>query len=334
MENMLKLHFLFTDHMVFAADKPIRIWGEGDGEIRVRMGERQACTRAKDGRWMIELEGLPCGGAYGVHIESEAEKITLKDVYVGYVYLCGGQSNMQMKLGETDFDEARYADESRLRFFAARPLKEDGNFTPSDGWMCSTADTAARRSAIGYIMGMERVRQSGCAVGVIGCCQGGSVIESWLPEGVLEGLGAVLSPEDKYKDPCRLEWWNETGELYHYALADLMPFSLSGVIWYQGESNAREAEGRIYERQLRALIKKWREDFKDGELPFVVVQLPEFARPASKTGWAMVQQAQQSVEDTVENVARVQSRDGCSDRLIHPIEKEALSLRIARTLAQ
>ncbi len=329
---MPKLNALFTDHMVFAADKPIRIWGEGDGEIRVRMADRRACTYARDGRWMIELESLPCGGPHEVHIESEAEEITLRDVYVGSVYLCGGQSNMQMKLGETDFDASRYENESRLRFFAARPLTEEGNFTPSDGWMCSTADTAARRSAIGYIMGMERVRQSGCAVGVIGCCQGGSVIESWLPEGVLERVGAVLSPEDKYKDPCRLEWWNETGELYHYSLTDLMPFSLSGVIWYQGESNGREAEGRIYERQLRALIEKWRKDFGDDELPFVVVQLPDFARCASKTGWAMVQQAQQSVANTTQNVSLVQARDVCSDRLIHPIEKEELSLRIARAL--
>ena len=221
---MIKLNPLFTDHMVFAANKPIRIFGEGEGEIRAQIAHRQGRSVAQDGRWLIEMEGLPCGGAYELKVCSETEEIVLSDVYIGQVYLCAGQSNMQLTLGEAHFDATRYADEGRLRFFAARSAEQEKNFVPEDGWMCSTADTAARRSAIGYIMGMERVGQSGNAVGIIGCYQGGSVIESWLPEGVLERLGAVLSPEDKYKDPCRLEWWNESGKLYHHAREALMPF--------------------------------------------------------------------------------------------------------------
>jgi sialate O-acetylesterase len=179
-------------------------------------------------------------------------------------------------------------------------------------------------------MGMERVRKSSAAVGIIGCYQGGSVIESWLPEGICEAKGIALRGEDKFADPCRMEWWNSGGALYRFALSQVIPFSVSGVVWYQGESNGREAEAALYEAQLRTLIERWRSDFSDEKLPFVIVQIHDFWRPASKKGWNMVQQAQAKVASDTDNVYLAVSRDVCEEKLIHPTQKEELALRIAR----
>ncbi len=326
----MKLNSIFTDHMVFAANKPIRIYGEGEGTIRVEFAHQCVEVCAENGKWLAELEPMERGGAYELRVCSNAEEAILRDIYVGEVYLCAGQSNMQVQLQETAFESERYEDESRLRFFATKRVEKEP-FTPEDGWMCSTKDTAAKRSAIGYIMGMERVRKSGAAVGIVCCYQGGSVIESWMPEGIYDEMGIALQGADKYADPCRKEWWNADGALYEFALRQVLPFSVSGVVWYQGESNGREAEGRLYEAQLRTLIERWRSDFSDEELPFVIVQIHDFWRPASKTGWKMVQQAQQAVAESTRNVRMAVSRDVSEINLIHPTQKEALALRIART---
>lgn len=325
----MKLNPIFTDRMVFAADKPIRIYGEGEGLIHAEMAGKAAEAYAENGRFMLQLPPMKCGGGYTLRVRSQVEEIVLSDICVGEVYLCAGQSNMQVKLSEIRFEPERYADECRLRFFTTERVEQEP-FSPRDGWMCSTADTAAGRSAIAYIMGMERVQKTGAAVGIIGCYQGGSVIESWLPEGICEEKGIALQGEDKYADPCRKEWWNADGALYDFALSQVIPFSLSGVVWYQGESNGRLAEGRLYEAQLQLLIERWRSDFDDENLPFVIVQIHDFHRPASKEGWQMVQKAQEKVASDARNVHLVISRDVCEEKLIHPTQKEELALRIAR----
>ncbi len=325
----MKLDSIFTHHMVFAQGKPIRVYGEGSGSIRVEFAHQIAEVCAQNGKWLAELAPMQCGGAYTLRVSSGQEEIILNDIFVGEVYLCAGQSNLQVKLGETQFAPERYEDESRLRFFTTSRVEKEP-FSPADGWMCSERDAAAKRSAIGYIMGMERVKKSGAAVGIIGCYQGGSVIESWMPKGIYEELGIALQGEDRFADPCRAEWWNAGGALYEFALSQVVPFSLSGVVWYQGESNGRQAEGRLYEAQLRVLIERWRSDFRDENLPFVIVQIHDFWRPASKTGWAMVQQAQRKVAESTNNVCLAVSGDVSETNLIHPTRKEELALRIAR----
>jgi len=323
---------MFSDHMVLASDKPIRVFGEGEGEICVRMAGREALVRAENGHFLAQLEGMECGGPYEMRVRSGSEEVVLRDVHIGRVYLYCGQSNMQLPLNQSDFDLSGCRDEERLRFFTAHSVLGELPFTPENGWMLSRAVDAPHRSALAYISGMELAGKGCSVVGAVCACQGGSVIESWMPSGLPERIGAALAPEDKYKDPCRREWWNEGGELYGHVLLPLFPFSLSGIIWYQGESNAREAEGRIYGRQLGALIEQWRADFMDEELPVIIVQLPCFARCASKEGWAMVQQAQQDVSVRYDHVYTVMSRDLCESTQIHPVKKQALALRIARAL--
>ncbi len=326
------LNPIFTDHMVFAANKPIRVYGEGEGMVCVEFANQSAEVCAENGKWLAQLKPMERGGAYELKVRSlrpNGEEIILRDIHVGEVYLCAGQSNMQVQLHETAFEPECYTDESRLRFFSTKRVEKEP-FSPEDGWMCSTKDTAAKRSAIGYIMGMERVRKSGAATGIICCYQGGSVIESWMPEGIYDEMGIALQGADKYADPCRREWWNADGALYEFALKQVLPFSVSGVVWYQGESNGREAEGRLYEAQLRTLIERWRSDFRDEALPFVIVQIHDFWRPASKMGWVMVQQAQKNVAESMKNVRMAVSRDVCETDLIHPTKKEELAIRIAQ----
>ena len=118
----MKLNPIFSDHMVFAAERPIRVYGEGDGAVCVEFAGQTAYAKSENGRWPDQFETMRCGGAYELSVRCAEETIVRKDIFVGEIYLCSGQSNMQMQLHETQFVPERYADEDILRFFATRRM--------------------------------------------------------------------------------------------------------------------------------------------------------------------------------------------------------------------
>ena len=113
----------------------------------------------------------------------------------------------------------------------------------------------------------------------------------------------------------------------------VIPLALSGVIWYQGESDASEAEGRLYERELCELIRVFREKFLCRLLPFCIVQLADCKpRMAQGPGWRLVQEAQARICMQLPNTYTVICRDICETDDIHPPTKDKLALRIADTV--
>ena len=110
------------------------------------------------------------------------------------------------------------------------------------------------------------------------------------------------------------------------------PFAFSGVVWYQGESDACVSEGAVYDRELSALIARWRADYQDEQLPFVVVQIADFLPTGEPEGWKMVQEAQARVGETVPFVKTVVSRDLSENDDIHPHTKDKLAARIVAAL--
>ena len=330
----MRLNPIFTSHMVFAADKPVRIYGEGEGDITVSMAGQIKKTAAQNGKWMAELEKMPCGGPYELIISSGTEKIVLEDVWMGQVYLCAGQSNMQLRLEETLFPQEQYESNGSLRFFATARMEDNEPFFPQDGWMISTRETAGQRSAIGYLAGNEMTRRKQSAVGIICCYQGASIIESWVPAGTFERAGIDIPLEQRHPERAagKDAAWNEDGALYEYGLSQVVPFSLSGVFWYQGESDGLRAEGREYAAELKELIAVWRRDFGDEKLPFVIVQLADFCKAADPEGWKLIQAAQAEVGRTVNGVSTVVCADVCENHLIHPMKKEELSHRAAEAM--
>ena len=163
------------------------------------------------------------------------------------------------------------------------------------------------------------------------------MIESWMPQGTLEGIGIRLPEEEKFLDHYHEEYgkWNSDAFLYDQRLSLVIPYTLSGVVWYQGESDASPAEGALYLRELEALIRVWRQDFKNPMLPFVIVALADTeSRIALGEGWHLIQRAQEEMSALVPRVYTVISRDICETDDIHPPSKHALALRIAKTILE
>jgi len=330
----MKLNEIFQNGMVLAANKPIRVFGEGSGDGEVRFLNAVRTWHAENGKWCVELPAMPMGGPYEMEIMLNGERTVLTDIYLGEVILLHGQSNIQYKLRESNYPVEKYESCELVRLFTKKEMFGCEYYTAENGWVRCTASEAGHFSAIGYHVALRLAKEKGCAVGLIACSMGASVIESWMPEGVYEEMGIHLSPDEIHRDHFRPEGtvsFNEKGFLYHYLVEEIMPYSLTQVIWYQGESNATPAEGALHERLLARLIAERRRDFADETLPFTVVQLAD-TESRMGLGWTLVQEAQLRVGETVPNVTTVICRDVCERDNIHPPTKDLLSERIARAI--
>jgi len=331
----MKLDKLFCDGVVLAENKPIRVFGESDGEVAVKLGGFTATAQPKAGRWAAELPPMSAGGPYELEAAGDGCSVLVKDVYVGRVYLVAGQSNAEFQLSSSDEPESSLEDDPLLRyFFVRRPWYEDDPFAPGTGWLRAGKDAVGAWSAISYLVGRETRNATGKAVGVITCAQGASVIESWLPADVARefALDEKLLMAD-HIDP-EYSAWNKDGVIFEKMLYPLFPLSLNGVIWYQGESDTTTYEGAIYDAELLRFMKTLREGVGDAALPVAVIQIADYdgRRDDDPEGWRSIQKAQERAVEKDAHATLIISKDVCESACIHPTKKTELSKRAATAL--
>ena len=208
----MNLSFIFTDHMVLQADLPIRIFGEGAGRAEVSFCGNQASVESDSDSWLVTLPAMPYGGPYEMEITLNGEKTTLRDIYVGEVWFAGGQSNMEMPLFciEHGFEFAKHAKNDNIRLFNVprRPLRDlrfaswhfNNNPEIETPWQLCEESTVLNFSAIGYLAAKELQEKLGCAVGVISCNYGGTMIEHWVDRGYLGDIPGMQEVIDAYDE--------------------------------------------------------------------------------------------------------------------------------------
>ena len=329
----MELNAVFCDGMVLAANKPIRVFGTGKGRVSVRFLGSEKTQVSDTDVWTVELPAQSYGGPYEMEITLDGKTRILSDVYVGEVLLLHGQSNIQFKLSESSYPTEKYEACPLMRLFSLRRIQDMDPYRPENGWVRCTEETAGNFSAIGYHVGLQIAQERGCAVGLIGCYQGASVIQTWLPEGTEERLGISIADGDRHCDHFKTLYrqWNPEGRLYRFSVEQILPYSLTWVIWYQGESNATPAEGAVYDRLLTALVEQRRLDFDDPDLQFVIIELAECLARAGE-GWTLVQKAQVKVGAEMRGVTTVPCADVCENDNIHPPTKTLLSERVANVI--
>lgn len=325
---MVTLNPIFTNGMIMQANKPVRIFGSGDGAVAVDfLGQSKSITSNRE--WLIEFDAQSYGGPYTMTVSLNGKKTEINDIYFGDVYLLGGQSNMQFKMWERREPTDVYEGNENVRLYTVDRMEEntEERFGMADGWVTLTKENAKDFSAIGYYVSQELGKDR--KIGLIACYQGASVIQSWLRKDVAQR--PELQVENKFADHEWFPIWNDDGILYDYMLTKIIPYSMASVLWYQGESNASVDEARIYLRFLDALTSSWREVFMDENLEFIVIQLADYDERNTE-GWHLVQEAQLKAQDELKNVKTVICRDVCETDDIHPRSKKELSLRIAKAL--
>ena len=325
----MKLNEIFSSNLVFAKDKPIKVFGTGKGSGEITFLDKTQTFVSQSDFWCVEFAPEDCGGPYTLTAKLNGETTTLKNIFVGEVFVFCGQSNLQFKLQSSKTPEELYKTNPLLRLYSTERLDSEEFFLPKDGWVTAKSEEVGKWSALGYLSSNFYQKDKGVAVGVITCYQGASVIESWIPKGELEKNGIIVPDKEKFIDHFVKDYtWNKDGFLYDFALSQILPFSISAVVWYQGESDAYGKESEIYDKELEILISCFRKDFGDENLPFVIVELADCDERASD-GWTNIQLAQKRVVKKDRNSVLVISKDVCETNDIHPPTKHLLAKRIS-----
>lgn len=319
----------FGEHMVLQRGRPIRVWGraEAGAVVEVRVGPRRGEAEAgPEGRWEVVLEPLPAGGPHVLKAEAGDEVTEVDDVLVGDVWLCSGQSNMQMTLKESEGGPEAADAAGSLRELRLATVGRKAAATPESTcelrWRAPSPEVARDFSAVGfYFAAALRADPAleGVPIGVIDSSFGGSRCEAWIPEEALAGFDpATLRPSLFGTGPSGY---------YNAMIAPLTRAPIRGVVWYQGEGNADQPGP--YDDLLGALIASWRERFEIPDLPFVVIQLPDWVAGADGYSWAWLREAQAEAVRATERTSLavgIRTTDGHN---LHPTEKAPIGRRAA-----
>lgn len=367
----VKLHALFSDHMVLQQDKPVMVWGWADDgeEVTVEVGPRKASTKAKEGRWMVKLRKLDAGGPWEMKVTGK-NQITLRDVLVGEVWVASGQSNMEWPMSRTKGAEEAIARAShpRLRLFTVPKKKATEPRDNVEGaWTECDPGSVKSFSAVGYYFGRDLQQALDVPVGIIHTSWGGSPAEVWMshdwladnPEYQKDILNAYQDASRRYQEAldrfkkekaaaeAEGKEFNKNGprapwrpaELYNGMIASIIPYTIQGAIWYQGESNAGRAWQ--YRRLFADMILNWRHDWDQGKFPFLLVQLApwdknrrrsleEITAEPTESDWAELREAQLLATQNLPNVGMAVITDAGDKDDIHPQDKEPVGARLAR----
>ena len=358
----VKLHNLFTDHMVLQRDIAVPVWGwADDGEqVTVEFRGKKVSTVAKGGKWMVKLGKLKAGGPDELKVSGK-NSITLMDVLVGEVWIASGQSNMEWSMRNSfqPFGDIVAANNPKLRLFTVPKLK--ANEPVKDvvsAWKETSPSTVSNFSAVAYYFGLKLQKDLGVPVGLIHTSWGGSPAEVWMRDEVLSGnpeykrdiVDAYGTQMEKLAESVA-QWEKEQAqakadgkpftkrkpgagwkpsELYNGMIAPLIPYAIKGAIWYQGESNAGRAHQ--YRSLFVDMVKNWRNDWAQGDFTFLQVQLAPFMavkdEPADST-WAELREAQIFATKVLPKVGAVSILDYGDPKDIHPMWKRPAGERLA-----
>ena len=320
---------IFKNHMVLQRNMQVPIWGTASAgeKVTVSIAGQEAETTANDeGRWMVKLNPMEAGGPYEMIIIGN-NTLKIKDVLVGEVWFCSGQSNMAMKLEEADHGVAAATDApgNRLRRFKIRgDMPDEPSNKISGQWQKSNPRDVLKWSAAAYFFGMDLQRELDVPVALIECAVGWTPAEAWIGREALESDPKLKPIMERWDHPDAPQHQHHATLLYNGMVAPLMPYAIRGVIWYQGETNAPRADQ--YRTLFPALIHSWRKSWGQGDFPFLYVQIaPLNAGPIDR---AELRDAQRETL-SLPNTAMVVTLDIGEEKDEHPPNKKDVGHRLA-----
>lgn len=323
---------VFADNMVLQQNSDVAIWGWSDPGETVKIvtswnSKDTVKVKANNSsKWETTIKTIAAGGPYSIQILGNG-KVELKNVMLGEVWICSGQSNMEWSVNAKIIngeEEAAKANHPDIRIFHVQKIgAEFPQQTCNASWAVCTPETMRSTSAVGYFFARELQQKLNVPVGIIVSAWGGTPAEVWIEKSRIENNPELNKA--KYKE--NFDWWpGEAGALYNSMIAPVVPYGIAGAIWYQGESNCGNYQ--IYSKLMKTLIENWRADFKK-EFPFYQVQIAPYTYGDQGTSEYLREQ-QELVTKIVPNTGMVVVSDLVDDiKDIHPRNKLDVGKRLA-----
>ncbi|MEK7950990.1 sialate O-acetylesterase [Luteolibacter soli] len=320
---------LFSSGMVLQRDAAITVSGSGpeNGTMKVSLGkESQSAKVGADGMWRAEFAAQPAGGPFVLEASDGSATAKVDDVLIGDVWVCSGQSNMQMGLDEAQGGAAliaKGAADERLRVLMIPKAGADKPQTdPGAKWNHATPETLKKFSAVGAGFALhlrDDPKLKDVPIGIVDSSFGGTAIEAWTPEGTLPSIPASEISGSMFNI--------SPGHLFNRMIAPLTAAPIKGVLWYQGESNG--AHPGAYASLLANFATQWRKQWKQPELPFFIVQLPAFSGNMGGLDFSWLREAQAKGCADSKGVHLAVTHDTTNGFDLHPVEKEEIGRRLS-----
>jgi sialate O-acetylesterase len=287
---------VFSDNMVLQREKPVIVWGKAAAgkPVIVQFATQQKTTVADTaGKWQIVFDPFTLSAIpQNLSMSSGASTLVLKNILVGDVWLCSGQSNMEYTLDrklkkyaapKRGVDEAE-AELTKLKPAGIRYLYVERTLNkipllPTQGWTDGNDTMVRYASAIGYFFAKDIFEKTNVPIGIISSTWGGTRIEQWQPDWSYRQSSVFRDSATSVN--FKIDGIHP-GQMYNGLIEPMVPFAIKGVLWYQGESNAMIEDQSTYPAKFELLVNTWRSLFKDNSLPFYYVQVAPFSYSSRK----------------------------------------------------
>ena len=339
----IRLPYFFSDNMVLQQQTQASIWGWATPNSIVQLTsswdkKKYRLQTGNSGVWKIQVATPATGGPYEITI-SDGTPVTIHNILIGEVWLCSGQSNMEMPmkgyrdqaiLGSNDaiFNSAN--DQLRLynvpRSVKLSPLDTSKN----SPWRIANPETVNNFSATAYYFGRLLQQQLKVPVGLVCISYAGTPAEAFMSEDALKDFSDIKIPTAA--DSAKVNNKNAT-VLYNGMIHPFIGYTIKGCIWYQGESNYDRPEQ--YEKLFPAMVKEWRDEFGQGDFPFYFAQIAPYnnaqyaAAGQPRYNSAYLRDAQRKAAAIIPNCGMVVLMDIGEENSIHPANKEIGGKRFA-----
>ncbi len=371
---------IFSSNMVLQRNTTVKIWGNGTPgqKVKLTFGKiRKAGKVVKSGKWTVTLPRMKANATgQEMTISSGDKQVVLKDVVIGDVWFCCGQSNMRWMVKQsTGAKQEMQTKNSNIRMLdfttnlypnnAAFPVKrleeldkDPSSYYQTKGWQSATKpDAIGNFSAVAFFFGEKLQKDLKIPIGLIHTAVGGTTTECYISKETLQknrqlkSLAEDWLNNENYSAWCRkiaatnLKAWKaagktetahhpfEPGFLFDAGIRPLLSCNITGVIWYQGESNCPTNEKEEYtggydlelsRLKFHTLINDWRKQWRDLNLPFLYVQLPGIKR-----NWVPYREMQQDTLKKIKYTGMAVTYDLGHPTNVHPPNKKPVGQRLA-----
>jgi sialate O-acetylesterase len=335
----VKLPPIFGDNMVLQQLTDAAIWGKSTPDKTVRIttswdNKNYAILSDNNGSWKIKVKTPSAGGPFEITI-SDGKTLTLKNVLIGEVWVCSGQSNMGMTMkgglnsptiGSTEAIATSF--NKSIRYFAVGRNTSLEPLTEISGkWNECISDNVASFSAVAFFFGQIIQKVLNVPVGLISSSWGGTSIEAWMGENGIKKFDFVTLPvKDQQKNLPFQPYPKTPTILFNAMIHPIVGYAIRGALWYQGEDNVRKPDQ--YLKLMPGLIENWRDEWGIGEFPFYYVQIAPFDYGTGINS-AFLREAQLKASLVLPNTGMACLMDIGEKDNIHPGNKKVVGQRLS-----
>ncbi len=329
-------------NMVLQQQSEVNLWGKAEPNRKVTVeasgSDAKILTRSDaEVRWAVKVATPEASFEPRSITISDGESLTLDNILIGEVWVCSGQSNMEMPVKgfpaqpvekSLDYILSGAEEANNIRMFTvqrARSYDEEREDCEGGEWLCASPQSVADMSAVSYFFAHALTRAEGVPVGVITTNWGGTRVESWMP---LDALKDCVSAE-RYEQKINMGGIRPS-ELYCAMIAPIRNFTARGFLWYQGEANLGDIDH--YDDMMARMVRQWREDWGDetDSMPFYYAQIAPYVYGGSRdTAYPLFVETQVRALKKIPNCGMAGTTDIGAERCIHPSKKFEVGQRLA-----